>query len=408
LKTKFSIFIISVIGIVAVSLMYGFYLYENSPETRSFQVKNMTSEEFRDEQIRKIKTGNTHADAILSSCGNDDHCTAESIQKLSKVEKQEIVLTVIDEILDELQLSELICHKYAHHIGKFLLEYANGNLTKAFTLASGKCGGAQYHGIVENYFLAGIFFGNLKLEDLQISDSCDILSNNPQSMVRVDCAHGFGHGLLKAYNYDIFSTLQKCDEFKTIIERDACHKGVFMENQIQILENKGGVFDEHDIFYPCNIMSDEIASACYEYQAYYILRQNFDIEKSLSECDKILPEKFVKTCYYGMGTQARGFNIFQSSNKFVSNCQMGDPKYQSFCVAGGAGLMAKQVGIDKALEFCESVPEYFQVECYKAVGRNIHLNYATIQERQEQCSVIESLEYYDVCINANVDERAEL
>ena len=137
-------------------------------------------------------------------------------------------------------------------------------------------------------------------------------------------------------------------------------------------------------------------------------RQNFDIEKSLSECDKILPEKFVKTCYYGMGTQARGFNIFQSSNKFVSNCQMGDPKYQSFCVAGGAGLMAKQVGIDKALEFCESVPEYFQVECYKAVGRNIHLNYATIQERQKQCSVIESLEYYDVCLNANVDERAEL
>jgi len=197
LKTKFSIFIISVIGIVAVLLMYGFYLFENSPE------------EYRDEQIRKIKTGNTHADAILSSCGNNALCTAGSIQKLSEVEKQEIVLTVIDELLDEFQRSELICWNLSLPIGEFLFGYANGNLTKAFTLASVKCGGALYHGIVINYLHTGKFVGSLKLEDLQISDSCDILSNNPQSRARVDCAHGFGHGMLKLYNYDISSTLEK-------------------------------------------------------------------------------------------------------------------------------------------------------------------------------------------------------
>ena len=113
MKTKFSIFIISVIGIVAVLLMYGFYLFENSPE------------EYRDEQIRKIKTGNTHADAILSSCGNNALCAAGSIQKLSKVEKQEIVLTVIDELLDEFQRSELICWNLSRPIGEFLFVYAD-------------------------------------------------------------------------------------------------------------------------------------------------------------------------------------------------------------------------------------------------------------------------------------------
>jgi len=369
----------------------------------------MTYDQYIDEQIRESRTGNVYADTILSSCGNDEHCTVESLQKLSRNEKQEIILITIDNLLDVFQKSELICHQHAHHMGEFLLGYFNANLTKALSLASGKCGGAMYHGIVENYFLAGIFSGSMKLENLDVSNSCDILNNNPRSLVRIDCSHGFGHGLFKAYNYDISSTLLKCDEFRTNLEKDACYRGVFMENQIQNLEYKAGVFDEHDIFYPCNTISDEKASACYHYQTHYILRQHqLSLEKGLSECDKILPEKFVKTCYYGMGVQSRGMNMLTSPNQFVSSCQTGNPKYQSYCVAGGAGVIAKQIGPDKGLEFCESVPDDFKVECYKAVGRLIHLLFSTIQEIHEECSVIENVEYYDVCVNANPDDRTEL
>ncbi|MGI0056842.1 MAG: hypothetical protein ACREAK_05655 [Nitrosarchaeum sp.] len=409
MNKKKSIIIILAIVVLSVSLWYNFFLDETSQKTRSIQVDIMTYDQYIDEQIRESKTGNVYADSILSLCGNDEHCTVESLQKLSQNEKQEIVLITVDNLLDVFQKSELICHKHAHHIGEFLLGYFNANLTKALSSASGKCGGAIYHGIVENYFLAGIFSGSLKLGNLDVSNSCDILNNNPQSLDRIDCSHGFGHGLLKAYNYDISSTLLKCEEFRTNLERDACYKGVFMENQIQFFENKAGVFDEHDIFYPCNTFSDEKASACYHYQAYYILRQHqLSLEKGLSECDKILPEKFVKTCYYGMGAQARGMNILASSNQFVSSCQMGDPKYQSYCVAGGATLMAKQIGADEALQFCESVPENFNVECYKAVGRYLHLYFSTSQEIQEKCSVIENVEYYDMCLNVNVEERSEL
>ena len=408
-KTQFSIFIIIVIGIVSVSLAYNLSIDRTSQKPKSIDIQYMTYEEFTDQQIRESRTGNGHVDPILSSCGNDEHCIVESLQKLSQIENQEIVLTAVDDLLNIFKKTELICHAKAHHIGEFLLEYFDRNMTKALSLVSGKCGGALYHGIIEYYFISGIFLENLKLENLEISNSCDILNNDPQSIIRLDCSHGFGHGLFKAYNYDISSTLLKCDEFRTNPERYACYKGVFMENQIQLFENNAGVFDEHDIFYPCNILSDEKASACYHYHAYYILIQHqWSIEKGLSECDKISPEKFVKTCYYGIGVQAKGRNILASSNQFVLSCQLGDPKYQSYCVAGGASIMAKQIGPDEALQFCESVPEDFKAECYKTVGRYIHLYLSTRQEIQEKCSVIENVEYYDICVNVNLEERSEL
>jgi len=409
LNKKKSIVIIVAIGVVSASLLYNFFLNDSSPKTRSFQVEMMTYDEFIDEEIRKSKTGNLYADNILSTCGNDEHCTVESLQKLSQNEDQEILLVTVDNLLEVFEQSELICHHQAHHIGEFMLGYFDANLTKALSLASAKCGGAMYHGIIENYFLAGMFSEKLKLENLDLTKSCDFLNENPQSLVRIDCSHGFGHGLFKAYNYDIASTLQKCDEFRTNLERDACYRGVFMENQIQNFENKGGVFDEDDIFYPCNTLSDEKASACYHYQTNYILRQNqLSLQKGLGECDKILPEKFVKTCYYGMGAQSRGMNILASSSQFVASCQTGDPKYQTYCVAGGAGVMAKQVGPDEALQFCDSVPEDFKAECYKAVGRYLHLYLSTSQEIQERCSVLENVEHYDTCVNVNLEERSEL
>jgi len=369
----------------------------------------MTADDYRDEQVRKIRTGNTQVDFILSKCGNDDLCVVEAIQKLSKNETQEIVLGVIDEILDVFQKSELICHEYGHHIGEFLLGYSNGNVTKAYTLATAKCGGAQYHGIVENYFLAGFFFGNLDLENLEIEKACDILSTDPQSIVRLDCAHGFGHGLVKVLNFNISSSVQKCDEFKTILEKDACYRGIFMENEIQIFEKKGGVFDENDLLYPCNIMKDDVAPACYHYHTYSILQKHqFSMKNAFGECDKIMPEKFIKACYYGIGVKVRHANIHLSSDKIVSICQVGEPKYHSFCVAGGAGLMAKQTGTDEALEYCNSVPDDFQIECYKAVGRLIIFNSSTTKEIHEKCSIIEKSEHFEACAEANLEDRVEL
>ena len=147
-KLALVVVIVLAIGVLSVSFWYNFFQNETSQETRSFNVDIMTYDQYIDEQIRESKTGNVYADNILSLCGNDEHCTVESLQKLSQNEKQEIVLITIDDLLDVFQKSELICHQHAHHIGEFLLGYFNANLTKALSLASGKCGGAMYHGIV--------------------------------------------------------------------------------------------------------------------------------------------------------------------------------------------------------------------------------------------------------------------
>lgn len=379
---------------------------QDAEKTPKFSVQIVFEDPYTeyDNMIKNTKTGNLNSDRILSSCGIDEHCTVEALYSLAKKENQETVISTMKDIISSYQKINILCHRNAHHIGEFLLGFANGNVSKAISYADRGCGGALYHGIVENYFVTQVVLNDEKPESIKISNICDGLGINPFSQLRLECIHGIGHGLLKVYNYDIFSATDRCNVYENILEQTACYKGAFMANTVEFVVNEGGTFDMNDIFYPCTQVNEEKAPSCYQFQPVYLLKiKKYSNEDVFDECDKINPEKFVKYCYYGMGIQISR-DYINDHETFANECKKGTENYWNYCIAGAAIVIADQIGINQTFEFCKIVDEDFKFSCYDTLGKFVHAIDPSDLGRESICSKAESPNYSSICMNANVQE----
>jgi len=394
-----------IIGLVGVIGIFSFYLFLDSQQTIQFESSDTTKEQTVSyyEQAKKAKTNSLHANKILSECGNLPICTVEALQSISRTEDQKTVLDTVGNIT--LAYSELNnpCHSSAHHLGEFLYGYT-GNLTQALLFADPTCGGAFYHGIMENYFNIEIFFDRSSPDEINIKTACDLLREVSYSQPKIQCAHGVGHGLEVAYDYDTFSVIKRCDEFDAPISQHACNQGVFMENLAGYFEDKGGDFDQKDIFYPCNKLDEKYAGDCYQLHALYILnKMDFSVEDSFKQCDKITPQKFVRDCYYGIGEKMWSFSGLDME-KLKSTCLKGDLAYQSYCFDGSVYIVSEQQGAKKAFELCKIIPEKFKINCYDKVGQWIQSISLSKDEIEKECSQVQTQEQYETCITANPEK----
>ena len=73
--------------------------------------------------------------------------------------------------------------------------------------------------------------------------ACDELVDVSYSHIRLECAHGVGHGLTMGYYYDIFTSVKKCDLFEDELAQRSCVEGAVMENYWG--------FDRGSAFYRC-------------------------------------------------------------------------------------------------------------------------------------------------------------
>jgi len=270
---RLKIFIIIVVGssLSIVFLVSPFYENPGGLGEISYRVQFYTGEQVIDEQLRKIEFDNQYAQEIIFKCGRDEHCTVEELQALARNENQQVVLEIIDDILSAYLEVGFYCHAQGHHLGEFFYGYLE-NLTQALFLANLKCGGSVYHGIIENYFVSEVFFGKSPNE-FTIINICDILGDYPSSLMRTDCAHGLGHGITKVLDFDVFTSVKRCDELKTEVEREACYQGVFMENMVENYYTGGGTYDKDDILFPCNKMDYKYADDCYLFHTTRILNE---------------------------------------------------------------------------------------------------------------------------------------
>jgi len=398
-----------ILGLVGFTAIFSFYLiYSDDQQTttsESSNLQNTTEEKTVSiyEQAKKAKTNNLNANKILSDCGNLAICTVEALQNLAKMENQKTVLATVGNISSAYIQMNNPCHTPAHHLGAFLYGYT-GNLTEVLLFFDPTCAGGFYHGIMENYFNTEIFFGRSSPEEINTKTACALLSEVPYIQPKIQCVHGVGHGLVIAYNYDIFSVLKRCDEFETPFSQHACYQGVFMENIGGYFENNGGAFDQKDIFYPCNKVDEKYAGDCYQFHALYILHKlDFSVEDSFIQCDKITPQKFVSDCYYGVGQKMWSFSHLDME-KLKSICLKGDSAYQSYCFAGVEYMVVEQEGTKRAFEFCKIIPEKFKINCYDKVGQWIQSMTSSKDEIEKECSQVETQEQYETCITANPEK----
>jgi len=338
---------------------------------------------------------------IFSECGQNIDCTINSLRKISGDQDKKVVIQTFNDLISEYVKIEKYCHANAHHLSHFFYGYI-GNVTEAISYVDRKCGGALYHGIVEQYFITQKL-NSVSPDDIKISKIC------PESSMRFDvdrleCIHGIGHGLFEVYDFHVPDSLNRCNELESEVEQQRCGSGIFMKNQIEYNEKKEGFFDENDIFYPCNIIEEKYAAYCYNYQSSYILsKTNFSIPQSFTYCHSITPEKFVKFCYEGIGRQM-SLAVFNDMNLGEIFCSYGQSSYQQYCHRGIAISFADHRNMEEAFQYCKIIPDNSKLECYSELGKWLGQIDSSKQFREEKCSMAENQEYQDICTSARTED----
>ena len=395
------IFVIIGIAAIAVIVPLAYFVSSNqeddSPEG-VIQLIQGPKDYSVDQKLKNIEIANPNAEKILSQCGTDKHCVVDALWDLASYEPQLIVIETLSDITTAYNDLKYYCHGAAHHFGMFFYGLT-GNMTQAMDFAEKRdCGGAMYHGAIENYFLTEMILNDAKKDEIEFVNICQSLGGDAKKMKRVECAHGTGHGLAKVYDYEVFSGVKRCDEFPEAVERRLCYEGFFMENTVAQIETGGGTIDENDILFPCNKLDPKYSGACYYYHTSYILQKKGTVNGGFEECNKVTPEESLKLCYMGVGRHV-GSQIFSDLGKMKIACEIGILKYQAFGYQGALIVTVDQMGFDDAFEACKVYPEFFKETCYSFLGSWIGVETPGIEDRKKGCSPAENSKYFDVCVN---------
>jgi len=359
--------------------------------------------EVEGENVR-LFSNKPYAPQIIEECKNDVHCYVNAMQAISDIENEQNVTDTFGDLI-HLYEQTYPCHETGHHLGMWFYGYV-GNVSKAMSYAEQVCGGAVFHGVIQNYVMTQEFKG-VSVDKIDIKSLCPKPSGNPYYIEHWQCLHGLGHGLIGGYDYDILSAIKRCEEFEPGWEQLSCSKGVFMQNVVHNLETGQGDFDEDDLYYPCNAVESKRSAPCYHYQVTYIvIKNNGNVQQTFNDCDKILPADMVKYCYYGFGRQLEA-NIGTSIEAAILLCQAGQKsEYHSYCLKGMLlTIVNLNTNTDRGFSLCKGLPEQYKQDCYDGMGMWILM----LQEnqgdqlRKEECAKSENDNYIKVCMNSSLE-----
>jgi len=406
MKKSIKLTIITTACFVALSSLI--YSGITLPNLQIMSQDEILSEPNEDRSVHLFSTHfATTAKEILPTCGRDTGCIVNSLQYVTKIGNQELVIETFSEVTDSLLKAGNKCHSIGHPLGKFLYDYT-GNLSQALLLANTYCGGALYHGVMQGYFKTNLLSDADTPTYIVASNVCDELFSVSSSVTRFECAHGVGHGLVIAFDYDYLEAVKRCEEFEDKLSQRSCVEGSTMQNDHEYFKNKSGTFLENNVFFPCDKLKEGFAESCYNYHGGYILdRANGSVDDAFKLCDKNKKENHVRHCYYGIGLW-RSHILTEKLEEIVSVCQSGNQKYQSDCFSGAANIVTDQTGINQGLKLCKILPDMFKLDCYNTVGKWIHLIHITQEEIENACSQLKNAEYYQTCIEANPEEIGQL
>jgi len=397
---KLAIITIAIFIVISSSIYYGFSV---TPDIQ-LHIIDKAIEESESENITDTVSINFSplTKKILFGCNDDLTCALKGLRDVSKSESPEIVLETFSDITFAAKQTGHECHILGHDLGFFLYGYTD-DLLQALLLTDRTCGGSFYHGIMRAYFTTNLLSDNGVPSEIVASKACDELVDVTYSQIRSECAHGVGHGLIIAHNYDALTAVTRCDVFEDDFALRSCVEGAFMQHS-QRGSTSGGTFDEDDPLFPCSVLDEKYAEACYHYHSIHLLRNvNWSVQEAFELCDKNENEMHVRHCYYGIGLM-NAFHTQYNFDKILSDCQKGNINYQTYCFAGAVYDTADQMGISLGFELCQILPQQFKMDCYENLGKWIQTIYFTNEEIVDYCSQINNSKYYEACINANPEE----
>ncbi len=388
-KINSKIISIIIIGIVGAALAIYLISTQNSQDQARILAQNQTEQD--------------NAEKIIDTCKNVMHCSVTGLDNLTVSEDKDVVLGTFADLVT-LYDHRYACHETAHHLGMWLYGYT-GDINKSLSYAKMQCGGAVFHGIMQNYFMTKQLHGQSESQ-IEITKICPVDPENPNSMIRWQCLHGLGHGLMAYYNDNATAAVSHCDELAPGWEQLSCSKGVFMQNMVSHYEVGGGDLNPNDIYYPCDQVDAKYAPACYHYHATYLLEQtNANVSAAFDLCDKITPGTMVKYCYHGMGRQLSTLITSADTIKSgMATCYLGkESEYHADCL-NGMLLTVLNGDTDTywGFKFCSMIEDGYKSDCYDSLGKWIKMLDPTPQEQQAECSKAEDQTYVAICSGASL------
>jgi len=304
-------------------------------------------------------------------------------------------LTQLEALAEQDETVRSEAHGLAHSMGR--LSFAHyGDVAQAFGQCRETFSSGCYHGVLEGY-LASL----PRLEPSSITGLCarTVPAGSPP-LLKFQCVHGLGHGLVANFDADLPKALRFCDGLPGEWDRTSCYGGAFMENVMiewhlrygppadgggHVHYTKKSMLKEDDPLYPCNAIAEKYRRECYFLQSSAISMFNDnDFGATLKVCDTA-PTKYIQMCYQSTGRDISGFTL-RDGQRSVDYCLLGDDRYEGDCIVGVVRDIANfRLSTDDGLAFCSLVPESSKAFCYKGLGEHVDSMFADQAQKDAEC-----------------------
>jgi len=399
---------ISIITILSVGFLYD-HQREISGEKITVSFLAQTPRGEMESSLLEMKIDNPHVEELIDSCGSNDMCAMEKLTIMAQEEDQQTVLATVQGYLTSVNSVGIFCHQQGHHMGKFLYGII-GNLPDALAEATITCGGSQVHGVLENYFTSEVFFGK-EPDDIAMPKVCAKVGKSSRSLINFDCNHGLGHGLMEAYDNDLFAVLDRCTELETTRARQGCNTGAFMANVMAYRdsvrgnqeddhpETKNWAFDEDDPNYPCSKVEETVYEDCWLYQTSFLFKEfRYSPEEVFEVCENLANNSAKRICLVGIGREiSSGFWRTENWEGLSSMCAKGtNSKSQESCITGSM-LGIGDMKTSQAVKFCKGTFDQYKETCFLQLGGFISRLDISKEEIKKECSIVENDKMYELC-----------
>lgn len=303
-----------------------------------------------------------------------------------------------------------VCHQFTHDLGYVAYE-KDQDVAEVYSFCDHTCHSGCYHGVLQHYFQEqGIQLDIHAAQDLQLTSLCD--AKKTSLLEYSECIHGLGHGLLYLTNFDFQVSLEFCDVFDSVPDRENCYGGVFMEYYVWRQRFEFGYTEPNidlshfenntqleDVMYPCTVLDEKYLQSCYSSQASYFYDYTAGDHQKVAElCAKLEPQ-YQDGCFgvfgadqisSGQDLQVMAERCFAFSEEYVDSCLEG-------ILSGSMTRFPQQV--DRQTSFCESLPEERKEFCYTQIIRIYNSQIDSNSSILDQvCEPITDRQYA-VCLN---------
>jgi hypothetical protein len=294
-------------------------------------------------------------------------CYRDRYDCMTRQQEPEAALADLKAAYDTSPVAKSQCHQLIHVIGRAAAD-KYPDISEAYRHGDHFCWSGYYHGVMER-LISNARRDGKNLAEFMNSICQGVPGRERYSFDYYNCVHGLGHGIMYYSNYELFESLETCNDLEGQWEQASCWSGVFMENVIADgFEHSTDYLRPDEPLYPCNAVKDRYKTTCYLMQTSYMLAvTGRDFRKVFGLCTQA-GEDYIDTCHQSLGRDASGQTV-SDPERTKALCLLGaDARQQSNCIIGAVkDFISYHHGTRQAAYLCTILPAELQKPCTDTV-----------------------------------------